>query len=454
MNAVVLAVTLMMILAVLRINVVLSLAVAAIAGGLYAGLPLATLKDEAGNVLQTGVMEHFQNGLAGGAQIALSYAMLGAFAMAIMHSGLPQQLSNIAIQKMRQERSTSTAIQLKWLLIAALLAMSIMSQNLIPIHIAFIPMLVPPLMMVFNQLQIDRRLLACVMTFGLVTTYMFLPYGFGEIFLKQILLGNVKKFGLDTQGVNVVYAMLIPALGMMIGLALAVFVSYRKPRQYAAQDEAQTSAAPVITSSNYRSMIAIVAILIAFAIQLFFDDALLLSAMLGFATLMLTGVVKRKDADNVFDSGIRMMAMIGFIMIAAKGFTEVMNATGQIDSLVQESMRIFGGNRALAAGAMLLVGLLVTMGIGSSFSTLPILAAIYVPLCMEMGFSALATVAIIGTAGALGDAGSPASDSTLGPTVGLNQDGQHSHIYDTVIPTFLHFNVPLFIAGWIAALVL
>lgn len=71
-----------------------------------------------------------------------------------------------------------------------------------------------------------------------------------------------------------------------------------------------------------------------------------------------------------------------------------------------------------------------------------------------MGFSPLATVAIIGTAGALGDAGSPASDSTLGSTSGLNADGQHDHIYDTVIPTFIHYNIPLLIAGWIAAMVL
>ena len=73
---------------------------------------------------------------------------------------------------------------------------------------------------------------------------------------------------------------------------------------------------------------------------------------------------------------------------------------------------------------------------------------------MSMGFSPLATVAIIGTAGALGDAGSPASDSTLGPTAGLNVDGQHDHMRDTVLPTFIHYNLPLMVFGWIAAMVL
>ena len=103
---------------------------------------------------------------------------------------------------------------------------------------------------------------------------------------------------------------------------------------------------------------------------------------------------------------------------------------------------------------ILLVGLLITMGIGSSFSTVPIIATLFVPLCLTIGFSPMATAALVGTAGALGDAGSPASDSTLGPTSGLNADGQHDHIKDSVLPTFIHFNIPLLIFGWIAAMVL
>jgi predicted histidine transporter YuiF (NhaC family) len=141
-------------------------------------------------------------------------------------------------------------------------------------------------------------------------------------------------------------------------------------------------------------------------------------------------------------------------MITAQGFAEVLQATGQIGELVKASAELFGHSRGAAAFAMLFVGLLVTMGIGSSFSTVPILTAIYVPLCLHLGFSPLATVSIIGTAGALGDAGSPASDSTLGPTSGLNVDGQHDHMHDTVIPTFIHYNLPLLAAGWVAAMVL
>ena len=168
----------------------------------------------------------------------------------------------------------------------------------------------------------------------------------------------------------------------------------------------------------------------------------------------MSGVIKWQEQDHVFTQGMRLMAMVGFIMITATGFAAVMTATGDVPALVESSVGIIGDNKGLAAFMMLLIGLFVTMGIGSSFSTVPILTAIYVPLCVSFGFSPMATVAIIGAAGALGDAGSPASDSTLGPTAGLNADGQHDHMRDTVVPTFLHYNLPLICTGWIAAMVL
>lgn len=460
MNAVIIGVLVMLILSVSRVHVVLSLVIGAFVGGLSAGLPLSDVMGASGEVVKTGVMTHFQNGVANGATIALSYAMLGAFAMAITHSGLPQQVAGAVIRKIDRQHTRdqipSGINKIKWGLLFGLLTMGIMSQNVVPIHIAFIPMIIPPLLLVFNRLQIDRRLLTCVMTFGLTTTYMFLPYGFGEIFLNKILLANIEKAGLDVQHINVMHAMAIPAMGMVTGLILA-FVHYRKPRIYQNRqinNGAEHQAAQLPQVSSYRSAVAAIAILVCFAIQLLYKDALMLGALLGFAVFMMLGVVRRNEAYGVFNDGLKMMAMVGFIMIAAQGFAEVMKATDQIKPLVEASAAMFAGSKSAAAFAMLMVGLLVTMGIGSSFSTLPIITAIYVPLCTGLGFSPLATVAIIGTAGALGDAGSPASDSTLGPTMGLNVDGQHDHMRDSVIPTFLHYNIPLFIAGWVAALVL
>lgn len=436
MNAVVLAVLVMLILSLVRVHVVIALVVGALTGGIAAGMGVeATLNS-------------FTEGIAGGASIALNYAMLGAFAVAIAKSGVPQVFAQWMTAKAQGSRSKVA----KWSLLGVLLAVSIMSQNLIPIHIAFIPLLVPPLLMAFNRFEIDRRMLASIMTFGLVTTYMWLPYGFGSIFLNDILLGNIEKAGMDTSGVNVMVAMGIPALGMVVGLLIAVFFSYRAPRQY---EDLPVAGADLSTKEVkvYNLVIAGVAVVVSLVIQIW-ANSLLLGAMAGFLIIIGARVVAWNEADKVFDDGIKLMAMIGFIMISAQGFAKVMNDSGQVESLVASSVELFAGSKGVGAAVMLLVGLLVTMGIGSSFSTLPIITTIYVPLCMSLGFSPLATVSLIGTAGALGDAGSPASDSTLGPTAGLNADGQHNHIWGSVVPTFIHYNIPLLVAGWIAAMVL
>lgn len=450
MNAVLLAVVVMLVLAVLRVHVVLALFIGALVGGLTSGIGLDA------------TMVAFQEGLAGGAKIALSYAMLGAFAMAVASSGLPKLLADFIMKKISGEEqgaSKKAVAVTKWLMLMGILAMSVMSQNLIPVHIAFIPLIVPPLLSVMNKLRLDRRVVTCVLTFGLVTTYMWIPLGFGSIFLNEILLGNIRKAGMDTSGINIMQVMGIPALGMFVGLLIAVFFSYRKPRDYQTVVIVETDEEekPI---SRYKVIVSLVAIFATFAVQAVMQsldteaDSLLIGALTGLAIFMLTGAVNWREADDVFSQGMKMMAMIGFIMITAQGFASVMSETGEVESLVDASAAMFGGNKAAGALVMLLVGLVVTMGIGSSFSTLPIIATIYVPLCATMGFSPAATVAIIGAAGALGDAGSPASDSTLGPTAGLNADGQHDHIRDSVIPTFLHFNLPLIAAGWVAAMVL
>ncbi|MCY1515514.1 Na+/H+ antiporter family protein [compost metagenome] len=438
MNAVVAAVGIMLVLSLCRVHVVVALIVGALAGGLVGGLGIE------------GSLAAFNKGLGGGATVALSYALLGAFAVAIARSGLAHALADKALVLVgRQEANGGGA--LKWLLVALLLCVAISSQNILPIHIAFIPLLVPPLLYVLTRLSIDRRLIACVITFGLITPYMFLPVGFGNIFLNEILLANVVKSGGDVTGVNVTEAMLIPALGMLAGLLIALF-SYRRKRVYDLERIAR--AEQVSVAYNPLSLaVAGVAIVVAFAMQLWLDS-MIIGALLGFVIFSLSGVVRWKEADDLFTEGMKMMAMIGFIMIAASGFAEVMRETGQVATLVEASAGWIGHSKALGALLMLLVGLLVTMGIGSSFSTVPIIAAIFVPLCLQLGFSPLAIVSIVGTAGALGDAGSPASDSTLGPTAGLNVDGQHNHIWDTVVPTFLHYNLPLLAFGWVAAMVL
>lgn len=434
---------------------VFSFVIGAVTGGLLAGLGLH------------GTMEAFNNGLGGGAKIALAYGVLGAFALALARSGLPDLLAYKLITTLKGDSNVKAQNKVKLLIYVTLVLAAISSQNLIPVHIAFIPVLIPPLLAVFNHLHLDRRAVVCLLTFGLCATYMLIPVGFGAIFLNDVLGQNINTFG-KPYGFQITYdqipkAMMIPVSGMFLGLLVAVFISYRKPRYYAdipIEGTTQRISGEVSEDKNTQPQIAkftlymaAIAVISTLIVQLY-SDSMILAGLIGVAILSFAGIFKWKEADDVIITGMRMMALVGFIMIAAQGFASVIEATNQVPALVEASVQWIGNSKGLAAFLMLLVGLLITLGIGSSFSTVPILAIIYVPLCIQFGFSPSATIALIGTAAALGDAGSPASDSTLGPTAGLNMDGQHDHMKDSVIPTFLHFNIPLMIFGWIAAMVL
>ncbi|MDL5594699.1 Na+/H+ antiporter NhaC family protein [Bacillus subtilis] len=439
MNAIILAVLVMVALCMLRVSVVFALIASALVGGLFAGLPMET------------VVKSFNEGLGGGAPVALAYATLGAFAIALSRTGLSQRLSANLTDRLGEGGGRF----IKWAILLSMVLAGIASQTLVPVHIAFIPLLVPPLLHVMNRLQLDRRAVACAITFAITTTYMTLPLGFGAIFLNDILVANINGAGsgeLVSREMAPV-AMLIPALGMVFGLGLALLWSYRQPRVYADRPVAgEEGEAPARLSRRQLTMV-LLALVLALVVQLW-TGSMIFGGLVGFSLVSMSGVIRWNEQDGVFLQGMRLMALVGFIMIAASGFAGVMKATGEIQTLVAHSAELVGGNRALAAFMMLLVGLLITMGIGSSFSTVPIIAAIYVPLAVGFGFSPLATLSLVGTAAALGDAGSPASDSTLGPTAGLAADGQHDHIWGTVVPTFLHFNLPLLAFGWVAAMVL
>jgi len=458
-NPVLLSVCVMLLLSVLRINVVIALIFSSLIGGLSAGMPL----------IET--IQSFEGGLGGGAEIALSYAMLGAFAVAVSKSGITDLLAQTIVKKIhgenvndhKEKETHNVSSLIKYGILFTIMLMAISSQNVIPIHIAFIPILIPPLLSVFEKLKLDRRAVACVITFGLITPYMVLPIGFGGIFLNQILLKNLHDNGLDALASQVPQAMILPGLGMVCGLLIAVFFTYRKPRSYEncdADDEKNTISSVKSTeqvtakSINKRYIVvAVIAIFATLAMQLY-SGSMIIGGLAGFTVFILGGVIKLSETNDVFTRGVHMMAMIGFIMISAAGFAAVMKATGGVETLVSFLSTSIGDNKPVAPLLMLVIGLLVTMGIGSSFSTIPIIATIYVPLAIQFGFSPMATIALVGTAAALGDAGSPASDSTLGPTSGLNADGKHDHIWDSVVPTFIHYNIPLVIFGWIAAMTL
>lgn len=433
MNAVIVAVAVMLILSLLRINVVLSLVLGAFAGGLTSGMGIQA------------TVESFTEGLGAGATIALSYGLLGGFAIAISKTGIPDLFIAGMLNVLNKNGSSNRKGLVKVLIFLLIFIMAIFSQNLIPIHIAFIPLLIPPILKILNMLEVDRRIIATLIAVGLIGTYSFVPAGFGAIF-QEIVSTQVTNAGMVAQASDVPVAMAIPILGMLVGLGIAFYV-YRKPRKYKNAD-VETATLNVNVSKTVIIFTAL-ALIVSLIAQIS-TDSMIVGAFAGIMIMYFTGALKWREADEILSEGMKMMAFIGFVMIAANGFASVINATGDVDSLITSSLTYLEGNRSLAVFIMLVIGLVVTMGIGSSFATVPIIATLFVPLAQGLGMSPLAILCLIGTAGALGDAGSPASDSTLGPTAGLNVDGQHNHIWDTCVPTFIFINIPLVLFGWIA----
>ncbi|MGN1402427.1 MAG: Na+/H+ antiporter family protein [Bacillus sp. (in: firmicutes)] len=435
LNAVLVSVLVMLVLSLLRLNVIFSIFIAAMTAGLLSGMDL---------IETTTVMI---NGMGGQMNTALSYIFLGIFAVMIGMSGITGALVNGILTVMKGKKA---------MLLFLIAGFACLSQNIIPVHIAFIPILIPPLLALFNKLKIDRRAVAVALTFGLVAPYITIPVGFGLIF-QGIIKDEMVKNGMDIALSDVTIAMLIPGAGMIVGLLVALFISYRKQRSYGTS-EVQKAALGIFKDQQpakwgILQWCTIFAIIAALGIQLW-TDSLVLGALAGIAVMFITKVVPMREADGVVNDGIAMMGMIAFVMLIASGYASVLETTGAVDALVEDTTALMGSSKMMVAFFILLIGLIVTMGIGTSFGTVPILAAIYVPICAAVGFSPLATAALVGTAGALGDAGSPASDSTLGPTSGLNADSRHNHIWDTCVPTFLHYNIPLFIFGMIAAYLL
>ncbi|HGZ5378100.1 TPA: Na+/H+ antiporter family protein [Staphylococcus aureus] len=436
-NAVVIAVILMIVLCLCRLNVVISLFISALVGCLISGMSIEK------------VINVFGKNIVDGAEVALSYALLGGFAALISYSGITDYLVGKIINAIHAENSRWSRVKVKVTIIIALLAMSIMSQNLIPVHIAFIPIVIPPLLSLFNDLKIDRRLIGLIIGFGLCFPYVLLPYGFGQIF-QQIIQSGFAKANHPIEFNMIWKAMLIPSMGYIVGLLIGLYV-YRKPREYETRKISDSD--NVTELKPYILIVTIVAILATFLVQTF-TDSMIFGALAGVLVFFISRAYNWYELDAKFVEGIKIMAYIGVVILTANGFAGVMNATGDIDELVKTLTSITGDNKLFSIIMMYVIGLIVTLGIGSSFATIPIIASLFIPFGASIGLDTMALIALIGTASALGDSGSPASDSTLGPTAGLNVDGQHDHIRDTCVPNFLFYNIPLMIFGTIAAMVL
>lgn len=436
LNPVVIAVVLLCVLCLLKINVLLSMLVSLFVAGLVGGMGVAEIKDS------------LLAGLGGNGETALAYILLGTLAACLATTGITEILS---------KKIAKVVGGNKWAMILTLLIIACLSQNLIPIHIAYIPILVPPLLVLMNKMKLDRRGVACTIAFGHKAPYIAIPFGFGAIFMGIICDNinlNVKEdWGWDKVTIGDVTAVnWILAVAMLIGLAIALFVTYRKPREY---KDIQLDGVKETgdLKLEYKHWVVLAALVVVVVAQ-FVWGSLPVAALAGLLVIFIFGAIKPKDIDAQFQEGVKLMGFIAFVILVAGGFAQVLKDTGAVDELVTSSIGLMGGSKLVAAIIITLIGLLVTMGIGTSFGTVPVLAVLYVPLCHQMGFSPAATIVLMSAAAALGDAGSPASDTTLGPTSGLNADGQHDHIWDTCVPTFLHFNIPLMIAAIVAAQIL
>ena len=420
----------MCVLCLFKLNVILSLLVAAMVAGLTAGLDLDV------------IMGFVIDGLNGNGTNALAYLLLGTFAAALTDTGLATLLGKWIASAVKER---------KWVLLLTFLLCACISGTLVPIHIAYIPILYPPLLHMMNKMKMDRRQAACVTECGLVAMYLTIPIAYGSIF-QGTIADNMTANGMPIELMEVWPYTIILGAGMLVGLVSSWWF-FRKPREYKdiAIDGHEITADDLkLTKSHIVGLVSIVAVLI---VQLTMDS-MPLGAMAGLAVLFLGGAVKIRNSDSTIAEGIRLMGMISFVMLIAGGYANVVRNTGAVDTLIDATLNILGDSRAVTIVVLIIIGLLITMGIGTSFGTIPVIALLYVPMCQRLGISLGATTCLIACAAVLGDAGSPASDSTLGPTAGLNADGQHDHIWDTCVPTFLFYNIPLVVAGFIGCMIL
>ena len=174
-NPVLISVVVLCLLCLCKLNVLMSLIIAALTGAVLAGISVT----EAMNILC--------GGFGANAGTALAYIFLGTFANAVAATGLADIMSKKLSRTMGKSGS---------LLLIVLAAVSCLSQNLVPVHIAFIPIMIPPMLSLFNQMNLDRRGVACSLAFGLKAPYIYIPFGFGAIFMG-IIADNMTACGMS-----------------------------------------------------------------------------------------------------------------------------------------------------------------------------------------------------------------------------------------------------------------
>ena len=211
------------------------------------------------------------------------------------------------------------------------------SQNLIPVHIAFIPILIPPLLVLMNHMNLDRRAVACALTFGLKAPYVSLPVGFGLLFMT-IIKDQMVANGVDVSIQDISAVMWIGGVSMLVGLVLAVFF-YARDRHYEDLPVIGADENPDDVTMTKECWLALLGAAVAFGAQLYFQS-LPIGAMCGLLVMLLTGCIKWKDMDLMMDGGVRMMGFIAFVMLVAAGYANVLRETQSVQSLVEATTSV------------------------------------------------------------------------------------------------------------------
>ena len=361
LNPILTSVIILCILCLFKINVLFSLMISSIVAGLLAHMPIDK------------IMNLFISGMGQNSETALSYILLGTLAAARTHTGLAEVFAHRIANFIRNNN---------YRLIRILVLISVSSQNLIPVHIPFIPILMPPLLGLMNKLKIDRRAIACTLAFGLKAPYIAIPAGFGLIF-QGLIADNMTQNGMSVLKLDIWKYSWILGFAMFIALLIAIFISYRKPRIYKETSSVNKdkNLNPKFEKKHYITLLGAVVTLI---IQLI-SGSLPLGALVGLIVIFGLRAVSHHKMDFLINEGVGLMGYIAFVMLVCAGYALVLKESGGVESLVNSLMPFIIHSKFLAASAMLLIGLIITIGIGSSFGTIPILAVLFVPLCIKLG---------------------------------------------------------------------
>lgn len=432
LNPVVISVIVMLALCLCKLNVYLSIILASLLCGVLGG---STLSE---------AVSAFIAGMGNNCSNVFSLVLFGVLAEGMKVAGI----GDVLAPRLAKVMGKNT-----WLLCVLLCAFAVVTETFILIYVAFVPIIVPSLLETFNRCKIDRRLLVTVIVIGLQIGYVCVPYGYGLMF-QQVVQSSMADNGVLIELGDIIKGNVVVLISMFVAFAMAMIL-YGKKREYHTSDEVALAAKDAenaeLPKMEWKHWATLISALVAIVVQTV-TSSMPLGALAALFVLVLTGGVKLRDFEKVSMDGIVGMGFVSLVLLSATGFASVSSAYGNIDGLVTAFVELVGGSKIIASFAMLFLGLIVTMGIGTSWGTIPIVATLIVPIGAQLGFSPMSIAMLVSAAACLGDAGSPASDQTLIPTAAFNIDGQHDHIRDTCVPTFICCNIPMLVVCAIGAL--